>query len=112
MICRQPSRVKPVPSARSKVESSPFDVRYGKFLGGNVNIVTKSGTNDFKGQVIGTFAADSTSPKLVSMPISAAQLGTADMSEITLDVDQTFTPGSGDVRELGIRVFHAFIEAK
>jgi hypothetical protein len=63
-------------------------------------------------QVIGTFAADSTAPKLVSMPISAAQLGTADMSELTFDVDQTFTPGSGDVRELGIRVFHAFIEAK
>ena len=40
------------------VESSPFDVRYGKFLGGNVNIVTKSGTNDFKGQVIGTFSSD------------------------------------------------------
>ena len=62
--------------------------------------------------VIGTFAADSTSPKLVSMPISAAQLGTADMSEITLDVDQTFTPGSGDVRELGIRVFHTYVEPK
>lgn len=41
------------------VESSPFDVRYGKFLGGNVNIVTKTGTNDFHGQVIGTFANDS-----------------------------------------------------
>ena len=40
------------------IESSPFDVRYGKFLGGNVNIVTKSGTNDFKGQVIGTFSSD------------------------------------------------------
>ncbi|HRC54476.1 MAG: TonB-dependent receptor [Myxococcales bacterium] len=41
------------------VESSPFDVRYGKFLGGNVNIVTKTGTNEFHGQVIGTFANDS-----------------------------------------------------
>lgn len=41
------------------VESSPFDVRYGKFLGGNVNIVTKTGTNDFHGQVIGTFANES-----------------------------------------------------
>lgn len=38
------------------VESSPFDVRYGKFLGGNVNIVTKTGTNDFHGQVIATYA--------------------------------------------------------
>jgi outer membrane receptor for ferrienterochelin and colicin len=41
------------------VESSPFDVRYGRFLGGNVNIVTKTGTNDFHGQVLGTFANES-----------------------------------------------------
>ncbi|HWU87446.1 MAG TPA: TonB-dependent receptor [Kofleriaceae bacterium] len=40
------------------VETSPFDVRYNKFLGGNVNIVTKSGTNDFKGQLIGTYSSD------------------------------------------------------
>lgn len=41
------------------VESTPFDVRYGRFLGGNVNIVTKTGTNEFHGQVLGTFANDS-----------------------------------------------------
>ncbi len=40
------------------VESSPFDVRFGKFLGGNVNIVTKSGTNEFKGQLVGTYTSD------------------------------------------------------
>jgi carboxypeptidase family protein/TonB-dependent receptor-like protein len=40
------------------VESAPFDVRYGKFLGGNVNIVTKSGTNEFKGTVLGTYSSD------------------------------------------------------
>jgi Carboxypeptidase regulatory-like domain/TonB dependent receptor/TonB-dependent Receptor Plug Domain len=37
------------------VESSPFDVRYGTFLGGNINIVTKTGSNDFHGQVLGTY---------------------------------------------------------
>ncbi len=37
------------------VESSPFDVRYGKFLGGNVNIVTKSGTNEIRGQALLTY---------------------------------------------------------
>ncbi|HET9626251.1 MAG TPA: TonB-dependent receptor [Kofleriaceae bacterium] len=38
------------------VETSPFDVHYNKFLGGNVNIVTKSGSNDFHGEVFGTYA--------------------------------------------------------
>jgi outer membrane receptor for ferrienterochelin and colicin len=40
------------------VDSSPFDVHYGKFLGGNVNIITKSGTNEFKGQLLGTYTSD------------------------------------------------------
>jgi len=40
------------------VESAPFDVRFGKFLGGNVNVVTKSGTNDFRGTVFGTYSSD------------------------------------------------------
>jgi outer membrane receptor for ferrienterochelin and colicin len=41
------------------VETSPFDVHYSKFLGGNVNIVTKSGTNDFHGEVFGTYSGSS-----------------------------------------------------
>jgi hypothetical protein len=41
------------------VDSSPFDVHYRKFLGGNVNIVTKSGTNEFKGTLVGTYSSDS-----------------------------------------------------
>ena len=41
------------------VDTSPFDVRYGKFLGGNVNIVTKSGTNEFKGTLLGSYTSDS-----------------------------------------------------
>jgi hypothetical protein len=34
------------------------------------------------------------------------------MAEIVIQVDRTFTPGGGDTRELGIRVFHAFVEPK
>jgi hypothetical protein len=61
---------------------------------------------------VATFAADSKDRKLVTFPITAAQLGTGDMVELILDVDRTFNPGGGDPRELGIRVFHAFIEPK
>ncbi len=33
------------------VETAPFDVEYGGFQGGTINIVTKSGENDFHGSV-------------------------------------------------------------
>jgi hypothetical protein len=65
------------------------------------------------GQPIGSFAADSKERTLKTFPISAAQFGSADMAEITIEVDRAFTPGGGgDTRELGLRVFHAFIEPK
>ena len=65
------------------------------------------------GQPIATFAADSRVRALKTFPISAAQLGNADMAEIGLNLDRIFTPGGGDdTRELGIRVFHAFVEPK
>jgi len=63
-------------------------------------------------QTIGAFAGDSKDRKLLTFPISAAQFGTLDMVELVLDVNRTFSPGSGDTRELGLRVFHAFIEPK
>lgn len=40
------------------LEKSPFDVRYGNFLGGNINVVTKSGTNEFEGAVMITRSTD------------------------------------------------------
>lgn len=49
-------------------------------------------------------------------PISAAQLGGGDMAEIRLVADKTFVPAldpgakSTDPRELGVRVFHAFVQ--
>lgn len=63
-------------------------------------------------QVIATFPADSKDRKLLTFPLTAGQLGSGDMSEIVIDVDRAFTPGGGDTRELGIRVFHAFVEPK
>jgi hypothetical protein len=83
-----------------------FDARVDKFSPPQ-QITIRSGD-----QVIGTFAGDAKEHKLVAQPITAAQLGTGEMAEVTLDVDRTFLPGSGDTRELGIRVFHIFIEPK
>jgi hypothetical protein len=64
------------------------------------------------GTQIATFPADFKDQKLLTFPIGAAQFGNADMAEITIDVDRTFTPGGTDRRELGIRVYHTFIEPK
>lgn len=65
------------------------------------------------GAPIGTFEADSRDRTLRTFPITAAQFGDGEMAEIQLQVDRTFTPpGGGDVRELGIRVFQAFVEPK
>lgn len=49
-------------------------------------------------------------------PITAAALGGADMAELQIQVDKTFVPAllpaanSRDSRELGVRVFHMFVE--
>jgi hypothetical protein len=55
-------------------------------------------------------------PVLRRIPIKASQMGGAEMAEIQITVDKTFVPmqisggASKDPRELGIRVFHAFIQ--
>ena len=49
-------------------------------------------------------------------PLTVQQLGSGDMVELTLDVDKAWVPAlmpngnRHDPRELGVRVFHAFIE--
>lgn len=64
------------------------------------------------GQTIGSFAADARDPKLYTFPVTAAQLGAGEMAELVIEVDRTFSPGGGDTRELGLRVFHAFIDPR
>lgn len=62
------------------------------------------------GKPVATFAADSREIRLLTFPIAAAQFGTAEMAEIVIETDRTFRPGGPDSRELGIRVFHRFVE--
>lgn len=70
------------------------------------------------GQVVDTFPVPSRDPVMRKVSISAAQLGAEDMVEMTIDSGQSFVPAqtpaakSADQRELGVRVFHAFVEAK
>ena len=68
-------------------------------------------------QQLGTVPIQKGAPAVVrKIPIAAAQLGTADMVELRLIADKTFVPAleaggsSGDSRELGVRVFHAFVQ--
>jgi hypothetical protein len=63
-------------------------------------------------QQVGSFTADSRDRKLHTFQIPAAQLGSGEMVELVIEVDRTFRPEGGDPRELGIRVFHAFVDAR
>jgi len=50
--------------------------------------------------------------------VPGAQMGTEDMAELRIVVDKTFIPAqisngvSKDPRELGVRVFHAFVDPR
>lgn len=56
--------------------------------------------------------------ELRRIALKAAQLGSSDMAELRIVVDKTYVPAqvaganSKDPRELGVRVFHAFVDAR
>jgi hypothetical protein len=68
------------------------------------------------GQVIETFPIRDSARFLHKTSIPASALGTAEIVEMQISVDKTFVPaqhgGGVDNRDLGIRVFHVFVEAK
>lgn len=67
------------------------------------------------GQPIDTIELTGPDEVIRKLPVTAAQFGSGDMADLTLTVDPVFVPArvpaaaSSDVRELGVRVFHAFI---
>jgi hypothetical protein len=89
-----------------------FDGRADLFQAKPQTVTVYSGN-----EAVATFTVPELGSKLKKIPITAAQLGTGEMAELRIDVDQTFVPaklpgGSKDVRELSIRVYHAFIEPR
>lgn len=68
--------------------------------------------------VVDTFLLGPGEALLRKVPLTAAQLGSGDAAEVQIVVDRTFIPaelpgsGSRDGRELGVRVFRAFVEPR
>lgn len=67
-------------------------------------------------QVIATIPLSSTNAPVLKFPVTAAQLGAADMVEMKFVADKTSVPAleasmkNSDPRELGARFFHVFIQ--
>lgn len=69
------------------------------------------------GETVDSFTLLPKQPELRKIPLKAAQLGTADIAELVISVDKTYVPavliaGSKDPRELGVRVFHAYVDPR
>lgn len=66
--------------------------------------------------VIDAFSLLPSGADLRMIPLTADQLGSGETVEVRLSVDRTFVPaliagsGNGDSRELGVKVFRAFVE--
>ncbi len=66
-------------------------------------------------QAIDTFPVASKDEIIRKIAVKAAQFGAEEMADVRISVDKTFVPalkvpGSRDSRELGVRVFHAFVD--
>lgn len=69
------------------------------------------------GAVVDQFTLQPKRPELRKVALKAAQLGGGDVAELVISVDKTYIPavvmaGSKDPRELGVRVFHAYIDPR
>jgi hypothetical protein len=69
------------------------------------------------GQLVDEFTLRPKQPELRKIPLKTAQLGAGDVAEVVISVDKTYVPavlvpGSKDPRELGARVFHAYVDPR
>ena len=70
------------------------------------------------GRTVDEFTLNEKQPQLRRIALKTGQLGTGDMAELQISVDKTYIPalvsdsGSKDPRELGVRVFHAFVDPR
>src|SRR4029077_9090009 len=70
------------------------------------------------GQTVDEFVLQPKERTLRKVKLTAAQLGADEMGELLLAVDKTFVPAlmtiatNKNPRELGVRVFHAFVDAR
>jgi hypothetical protein len=67
------------------------------------------------GETVDSFPVTNSQDEIRRIPIQAVQFGTEDLVEIRFVVDKTFVPalvtkGSRDPRELGFRVYHAYVD--
>jgi hypothetical protein len=67
------------------------------------------------GKVLQRFTVTPKQQMLHKIPLKADQMGSPDVVELQIEVDKTFVPAllastSKDPRELGVRVFHAFVQ--
>jgi hypothetical protein len=68
------------------------------------------------GQPVKQFELPAATRTLEKIPVSAAQFGSGDTVEVQITVDKTYVPAmlnvanNKDPRELGVRVFHAFVQ--
>lgn len=70
------------------------------------------------GEVVGDLTLERDQRVLRKIVLPAARMGDEEMSELTMVVDKSFVPAdipaanNDDARELGVRVFHAFVDPR
>ena len=69
------------------------------------------------GKLVDEFTLQPKQPELRRVALKADQLGAGDVAELVISVDKTYVPAvintsSKDPRELGVRVFHAFLDPR